>query len=348
MQSKMIKKMELLIIVMVFVYGIICINKWIGQQQFYKEGNTLEELGRNDLTVGEYVSFYIEDYVNKETHTYLGNEYDIYTVLIERKISEHEDIYIQVMVKDQKTKEKLNTKGLNKVYFHGEVIGAPFGGFSFNKDIYKDKNIDSDEVDYYGVGKLILNIAIMQTEVPNEGYRLYLGIALVIFAIVVYRLIGGIKSCVSNVEIKSEKYGDYNCKHAANIYNIRNEWICENDNLKRLQAEKRENNKVCNIMIVMFIIGVLLFIGDTSILKGSILWVVSFIIKLISFVLMFIGAGGIWSKFINSSNELAVKIARKKGKRSLYLEIEECKKNIEELERIMEKQNIEEIENMFK
>ena len=46
--------------------------------------------------------------------------------------------------------------------------------------------------------------------------------------------------------------------------------------------------------------------------------------------------------------ELAVKIAKKKGKRSLYLEIEECKKNIEELERIMEKQNIEEIENIFK
>lgn len=336
MQSKTIKKIELFIIVMMFMYGIICINKWIGHQQFNKEGHTLEEIGRNDLSVGEHVSFCIDDYVNKETHTYLGDEYDIYTVLIERKTSEHEDIYIQVMVKEQKTKQKLNNKELDKVYFQGEVISAPFGGFEFNKDIHKD----TDEVDYYGVGKLILNFAIMQTEVPDEGYKLYLGIALVFLAFVVYRLIGGIEDCVPDVELNANKFDEYNSEHFTQTYNIHSELLNEKDNLKNLQSERILNKKASNILIAIFVLGFLIVIGDASVIEGSLLGVISLILKMIGSVFLFVGIRGVWSRFINSSHKLAIYIAHKFKLRSVYIEIEVCKKNIAKLEKIIEERNL--------
>lgn len=336
MMDRMLNIFKILIVIMCFIYGIISINKWIGHQQFYKDGYTLEEIGRDDLSVGEYVSFYIDDYVNKETHTYLGSKYDIYTVLIERKTSEHEDIYIQVMVKEQETKQKLNNKGKNKVYFQGEVISAPFGGFEFNKDIHKN----TDEVDYYDVGKLILNEAIIETEVPDEGYKLYLGIALVIISFVVYRLIGGIESCVPDVKIKSNKYDEYNFEYYANTHNMENQLLCEKDNLISLQREQIANKKVSNILCVIFAVGFLLFVGDATYFRGTIIGVIALVVKMFGCILMFIGIGGVWSKFINSSHKLAVYIAHKRRKRSIYIEIEKCKINIKELERIMKDKNL--------
>ncbi|MBQ2981441.1 MAG: hypothetical protein IJD58_04865 [Lachnospiraceae bacterium] len=336
MQSKTIKKIEIIIIFIVLIYGIQLIYVWNSHQQFYKEGYILAEIGRDDLSVGEYVSFYIDDYINKETQTYLGNEYDIYTVLIERKTSEHEDIYIQVMAKEQETKQKLNNKGNNKVYFQGEVISAPFGGFEFNKDIHKN----TDEVDYYDVGKLILNEAIIETEVPDEGYKLYLGIALVILSLVVYRLIGGIESCVPDVKIKSNKYDEYNFEYYANTHNMENELLCEKDNLISLQREQIVNKKVSNILCAIFAVGFLLFVGDATYFRGTIIGVIALVIKMFGCILMFISIGGVWSRFINSSHKLAVYIAHKFDKRSIHLEIETCKKNIEYLERIMEEKNI--------
>ena len=60
---------------------------------------------------------------------------------------------------------------------------------------------------------------------------------------------------------------------------------------------------------------------------------------------MLISAGGVWSKFINSSHKLAVYMAVKKRKRSIHVEIVKCKKNILLLEQIIEEMNIGEINN---
>ena len=62
--------------------------------------------------------------------------------------------------------------------------------------------------------------------------------------------------------------------------------------------------------------------------------------KILGLILVLISIGGVWSRFINSSHKLAVYIAHKFDKRSIHLEIETCKKNIEKLERIMEEKNI--------
>ena len=342
----MVKKVGFFAAFIMLIYGVNIIGKWSSDQKLYKEGETLEEISLDNLWEDDYVSFYIDDYADKDIYFDENGEYEVYTILVERDASDNTNSYMQVFVKEQDTKQKLNDPDHGKVYFRGMVIYAPDEGYEFNEDwktgIPEGMDIKHD--------KLICNLVIMETEFPDKGSDLYIGIGLVVLAVVSYFLCRQLKGDAKDkkIHIKPSKYSEYSSEYAMEIYNIKNEWIFENDNLKRLQAEKRENNKVCNIMIVMFTIGLLIFIGDTRILKGTFLWIFSFILKLFSFILMYIGLGGIWSKFINSSNELAVKIARKKGKRSLYLEIEECEKNIEELERIMEKQNIEEIENMFK
>ena len=66
-----------------------------------------------------------------------------------------------------------------------------------------------------------------------------------------------------------------------------------------------------------------------------------FFIRIFGLVPMFIGMGGFWSRYSNSSSRLPVYLAHKRGKRSIYLEIEKCKKNIVELEGIIEKKNKE-------
>lgn len=341
----MIKKVGFFATLILLIYGINIIGKWSSEQKSYKEGDTLEEISLDNLYEGDFASFYIIDYAYKDIYVSDNGAYDVYTILVEHDTSDNINSYMQVLVKEQDTKQKLDNLNQGKVYFQGRVIDMSAEADEINKEwetgIPEGMDIKHD--------KLVANLMIVEEEVAKERADLYTGIVLVVLAVLSYFLCRQIKGDAKGkkIHIKPTKYSEYSSEYAMEIYNIKNEWICENDNLKNLQAEKRENDKVCKIMMVMFVIGFLIFIGDTSIIKGTFLWIFSFILKLFSFGLMYIGLGGIWSKFINSSNELAVKIARKKGKRSLYLEIEECKKNIEELERIMEKQNIEEIENMF-
>ena len=341
----MIKKVGFFVAFIMLIYGINIIGKWSSNQKLYKEGDTLEDISLDNLFEGDFASFYIIGYANKDIYVSDNGAYDVYTILVEHDTSDNINSYMQVLVKEQDTKQKLDNLNQGKVYFQGRVIDMSAEADEINKEwetgIPEGMDIKHD--------KLVANLMIVEEEVAKERADLYTGIVLVVLAVLSYFLCRQIKGDAKDkkIHIKPTKYSEYSSEYAMEIYNIKNEWICEKDNLKKLQAEKIENDKVCKIMIVMFIIGFLIFIGDTSIIKGTFLWIFSFILKLFSFGLMYIGLGGIWSKFINSSNELAVKIARKKGKRSLYLEIEECKKNIEELERIMEKQNIEEIENMF-
>lgn len=93
--------------------------------------------------------------------------------------------------------------------------------------------------------------------------------------------------------------------------------------MKNLQAEQIENKKAGIIMIFLLIIGIIFIVYA------------SLIFKFFGFIPLSMGLKGFWTIFINSPNKVAVHIAKSWGRRSIYLEIEECKKNIEELERIM-------------
>lgn len=332
---------------MCFIYGINLICVWTYNLQYYEEGNTLEEISLEEIADDHYVSFYIDDYANKETYVEEDIEYEIYTILVEWDIYTGINSYIQVMVKNQETKNKLNNLHQGKVYFEGVVIDAPNNGFEFGKEWEKGvpdgMNISRD--------KLVANMAIVETEIPSKGYGIYIGIALVIVSIIIYRKYGGIQGCVPDIDIKPNKYDEYNSEYNTQTYNIRNEWLCENDNLSKLKLEQIESKKADNIMTVIFCVGLLLLCSGNimeflnSIVEEMlefrvILMMILTVSKILGAILVLISIGGVWSRFINSSHKLAVYIAHKFDKRSIHLEIETCKKNIEKLERIMEEKNI--------
>ncbi len=320
MYRKILKRIGIFIAFIMLIRGIYLIYTWNDiHQEIYKKGDTLKEILQEDLSVGYYVSFYIDEYVKNQILVQTGNEdsgdlmsytegnieYEAYIVLIEPETSDHEAWYMWIMVKDQEIKQKLKDPKQDKVYFQGELISTP------------PKFREND--------KYILDMTIKQTELPDKDNNLYSGIASVILALISYCMIGGIKACVPDVAIYSKKYTGYSFEYGVPSYNIRNEWLCEKDNLKKLQAEQIQNKIAGNALTVVFIVGLMIYF-----------WAPAFVVKIFAFILMYIGMGGVWSRFINSSHKLAVYIAHKRGKRSIYLEIEECKKNIEELERIMD------------
>ena len=341
------------------IYGLSVINDWYYEHTYqYKEGDTLEDIAMdidsNVIMVGDYVSFYIEDYVDKTICVDDGIEYEIYTMLVEIDESDNTYSCIQVMVKEEDTKQKLNNLKEDKVYFQGEVNEVVSGDYIYdevlNTGIPEEMDIESD--------KIIGNYVIVESEVPGAGYGWIAGIILIILAIALYYMCGGIKACGPTVEIKADKFLEYDNIYYTDIHNINNELLCEKDNLKRLKSEQIENRKVDNIMIAIFYVGLLLLCcGNVmdflrSIVLGIleyrvILMVIYTVLKILGTILMLISIGGVWSRFINSSHKLAVYIAVKRRKRSIYVEIEKCKKNIEYLEKIIDEKNREEIEGIF-
>ena len=343
----MIKTFKILIAIMSFICGIILICSWTYNLQYYEEGKTLEEISLEEISGDHFVSFYIDNYANKETYVEENIEYEIYTILVEWDIYSNTNSYIQVMVKNQETKNKLNNLHQRKVYFEGVVIDAPNNGFEFGKEwdtgVPDGMDISRD--------KLVGDMAIMEMEIPSKGYGIYIGIALIIVSIIIYRKYGGIQGCVPDINIKPNKYDEYNSEYNTQTHNIRNELLNEKDNLKRLKLEQIENKKATNIMIVIFSVGLLLLcsgnimeflnsIMDKMLEFRVILMMILTVSKILGLILVLISIGGVWSRFINSSYKLAAYIAYKIGKRSIYLEIETCKKNIEYLERIMVEKNL--------
>ena len=343
----MMKIMKILIMFMMLIYGLSVINDWVEHQRLYKEGNTIEEIGLDNLSEGDYVSFYINDYANKEIYIEGNVEYEIYTILLEHNTSSNKNSYIQIMVKDWETKQKFKNIGESKVYFQGEVLGDSYGEFGFGKE-WETGVPEGMDIEY---SELVCNWAIREMELPSRGYGLFFGIGLVILSIVTYRMFGGMQSFVPDIEIKSHKYEKYEFEFYPQIYNINNELLFEKDNLKRLKLEQIESKKVDNFMTAMFCVGLLLLCSGNvmeflssivleNVVYRSFLMVMVVILKIIGIILTLISIGGVWSRFINSSYKLAVYIAYKRGKRSIYIEIEKCKQNIEYLERIIEEKNL--------
>jgi hypothetical protein len=328
----MINIMKILIAFMSFIYGITLICDWTDNLHSFLEGDTIEEISLDKIYFDDYVSFYIEDYADKDIYVDGNDEYEVYTILIEHDTSSNINSYIQVMVINQDTKQKLNNPNSGKVYFQGQVVEVPCGGFDFNED-WNTGVPEGMDINY---DKLVGDMVIMEKEVPDKGYGVYVGIVLIVLSIIVYRMSGGIQSCVPDVEIKSDKYKEYNSKYFIQTHNIKNEWMCEKENLKNLKAEQIANRKVSNIMTVIFIVGLYLVLGDARYFRGTIISVIVLILRMVGCIFMYIGIGGVWSKFINSSHKLSVYIATRRRKRSIYVEIEKCKINIQELERIME------------
>lgn len=331
MYNKILKRIVIFISFIMLIDGIYVAINWLDKHgDLYINEDTFHEVLQNDLSIGCYVSFYIDGDAKEEIASQIdsdipgdikkywdGNvEYEAYSILVEPKKDDNNALYMWIMVKDEDTRKKLKDPNVDKVYFQGDVIGTPSKFYESNWDI--------------------ADMAFQQAEDVEDRSNLYRGIISIIIALIVYFVVGGVKACVPDVAISSKKYNEYSCEYGADAYNIENELLFEKDNLNKLQVEQAQNKIAGNALIVVFIVGLAIYLWIPVLLELTVLVT---IFRIISLVLMFIGTGGIWSRFINSSHKLAVYTAYKREKRSIYLEIEKCKMNIEELERIMDTKN---------
>jgi len=317
----MFKKSPIIIIILILICGIYLVDEGSYEYARRKEGATLKDIPIDDLYFGNYVSFYIDDYVKKEIPSDTGieysgvsqvysegnNTYDIYTVLGD------ENYYFQVMVKDAETLNKLKNMDGEPVYFEGYVVDEPF---KMNKEWY----IGLEEGIYPYFDNIISNAIIQQTDIPPVGYSMYVGIFLVILAVVGYFWIGGIKSCIPKENLNIDEY-DRNYFS----YNVRNEYEMQKETLIRLLDEQSQIKKTPIIWVIFLGIAIATFVN------------MPFVFKMLGLIPLIISLSGLWVCFINSGNAIAVYIAQNKDKRSVYLDIIECKRNIAKLEKAIGK-----------
>lgn len=338
----MSRKIGIFISLIILILGIVIVGRWgYRQLKVYREGDTLADISLKNLKEGTYVSFDVNEAllpVGEEyswgTRTYIsdGTEYEIYTMVVQVSKNQKKRIYIQVMVSDQETKDKLKKLEQGKVHFQGVVIDTPMGLNEYYENDYEGIT-DENGVKH---NFLVTDMTIKQTTLPDERGDLVKGVLMVIAAFICYHMLGGIKACIPAVVIEANSYAEYKFEYSLILHNVNNELELEKDTLKKLQEEQAQNKVVSNILIAIFFIGLIILIR-----------VPVFFIRIFGLVPMFIGMGGFWSRYSNSSSRLPVYLAHKRGKRSIYLEIEKCKKNIVELEGIIEKKNKENFEEIM-
>lgn len=309
-----------IIVIALFGCGIFCTYKGIRMRYNYNNAIALEDLRETDIEEGVYVKGYIDSYVAKDIssgsdHNMVGcsqtyiifvNEYEIYTIGMK------DNGYIQVMTGVQETKDKLARlyKGNGEsIYFEGKIVESPV-------DIEYDWYDGVDESVYPNIDNIVSEFIIEEINAENIERMLYTGITLIVLSVMIYVYSGGIKSGIGK-ECVEEGNERTSYKYSQN-YNIENELHNEEMNLKYLQNRQMQLNRQKTSRICMLAIGLILFIAFQY-------------LKLIAIVLIIFAIKGLWECFINSGNELAIRLAKTYKKSSNSLEIAQCRRKIAEL-----------------
>lgn len=271
--------------------------------------NTLEAY---DLKEGACVSGNIDTYVVKyfpENNKYhgvgqsylnlLGKSYDFYTIPVGEKT------YICIMAHSKALIDQLKAFEAGRgeaICFEGEVIKPPI---EINWKWY-------ESIEGFHTEDLIGSFVLKETNFRRSKDFIYIGVLFIAMAVLRFFSAGGIKSFMME-EIADEKpvYRNY-----AKIYSNDYELQATKMQLETLERRLRSVKRNAILCVPLLLTGCYIF--RISLLLG-ILFIVSSI-------------KGIWNGFINSANPMAKALARKCNLKSLSIEIEEHKRNIEEME----------------
>lgn len=272
--------------------------------------NTLEE---RDLKKGVCVSGTIDTYVVKhfpENNVFLGvgesylsllgKSYDFYTIPVGK------EAYICILASSKSLKEQLEAfeegHGEN-VYFEGEVI-KPFTELNWRW---------YDSIEGFHKEDLIGSFVIKETHFKKNKDIIYIGVLLLVVAILRFFSAGGMKHFVME-ETEDEKpvYNSY-AKIYSNDYELQ---------AKQMQLRTLER-RLCSVKRNTILCVPLLLAGLYILYRISLLFGILFIV---------ISVRGLWNGFINSAHPLAKTLVRKCNLKSLSVEIEEHKHTMEKLE----------------
>lgn len=272
--------------------------------------NTLEE---RELKEGVCVSGVIDTYLvkyfpeNNKYHgmsqgylTLLGKSYDFYTIPVGKKT------YICIMAHSKALIDQLKAFEAGHgeaIHFEGEVIKPPI---ELNWIWY-------ESIEGFHTEDLIGSFVLKETNFKRSKDFIYIGVLFIAMAVLRFFSAGGIKNFVMiETEDKKPVYHDY-----AKVYSSDYELQAEQMQLRTLERRLHSVKKKAILCMP------LLFAGIYILYRVSLLFGILFIV---------ISIKGIWNGFINSANPMAKALVRKCTLKSLTLEMEEHKKEIEKLE----------------
>lgn len=314
----------------IFLLGLYCLYRGIDSDYKYKHAIPLETLREQSCEEGAYVVGYIDSYLGmkvygsnrfsgvSQTFLSLAESWDFYTIPVS------ENSYIEIMLSDKATKSALDdfTEGKGEgVYFEGEIIKPVIGA---NLNWYAD-------LDDFDMDTLIQSFVIREAALEKKKDIAYLGIILLMIALLLFIAAGGINSLVIKELI--EDIPDRTAYEFARSYNKQNDLIAETNRLETLKNRLASFRKSC--LFGCPILGIGVYILHQAYLLEA---------KFIGLLLILWAVRNIWHYFINSANTLSIFLAEKCSLNTLALQIQKCEKNINILKELLLKERDEQDE----
>ena len=317
---------KIVINIIIFVIGLVLLSGGVKSYYKYKHAIPIKDLNEWECKEGKYVTGNIDEYVVKKmvgTDKYAGSgstlltltgkAYDFYTIPIAQ------NSYIRIMISDNSILDKLKNFTVGKgegVYFEGEIITNPIEELTLGW---------YDGIEGFNTENLVKFYAIKEINIKSKKDLTYIGLLLVIFSALLFYSSGGINSVVTkenDIDSIKPKNNNY-----ANSYNKSNELLLEKNKLQLFEKRLSELKKKCFAGFILLVLGVYIVIRFHF-----------FEIILIGILLIIYSVKCIWRYFINSGSELALWLVRKFGLESVSVKIEECRINVWEIERLLERE----------
>lgn len=310
-----ITKREIFTAILLMI-GLVLLFRGIHSSYKIHHALNLAELNEQTLKDGDYVVGNIDTYIGQImygsnrfdgvsiTLITSGRAYNFYT------IPTGQNSYICIMAYGESLLSQLkafeNGHG-EKVYFEGIIVEPPT---ELNYDWYANvEGFDTDD--------LIDSFVIKETHFDGNKYVIYIGALLLVTAALMFFSAGGIKNFVmEETENARSVYNTY-----AKIYNRDNELQAEKMQLETLERRLTSAKRNAVLCLVLLLIGIYI-VYSAYLLEG----------KLFGVLLLLIAVRGIWNYFINSDNALAKSLVKRFTLKSISIQIDEHKKNIEKLE----------------
>ena len=324
----------MIVMFVILLIGVIFVVKGLIAASAYDNAVSVDALKESGIEEGVYVRGYIEDYVKSEIMINdepvrdgvsmvlvgIDGDEEIYTVPMK------DGKYIQFMVRMDSTKKSLEDmlyRTDEKTYFEGVIQKA---NFDVNEEWYG--SVDSNT--YPGINNIISKYYVKEIDEKTHWNSTKFGGILLFVVVLIFIDAGGFSGLIEKTDIKEDKK---RVSDLQNIYNKDDELIIRESMLRQLMRRQKRIKKKKTSSVVMMVLGI----------AGVIIWRPLIILGIILFVF---GAKGFWEWFINSSNIHGIKLAKKWKIDSLYLMIEQCKREMRELEELIYNEERDEEEKL--
>lgn len=309
-----ISKREIFTAILLMI-GLVLLFRGIHASYKIHHALNLEELNERTLKDGDYVSGNIDTYIGQIMYgsnkfsgvsqilTTSGRAYNVYTV------PTGQNSYICIMAYGKSLLRQLqafeNGHG-EAVHFEGIIEPATDINYNWYALV---EGFDTDD--------LIDSFVIKEVHFDGNKYVIYIGVLLLVTAALMFFSAGGLKNFVmEDAENTGSVYRNY-----AKIYNRDNELQAEKMQLETLERRLNSAKRSAVLCLVLLLVGIYI-VYSAYLLEG----------KLFGILLILIAVKGIWNYFINSDNALAKSLVRRFSLKSISIQIDEHKQNLEKLE----------------